>query len=88
MPHVVKPDQLAVRRVQKRDAELTLVARLRADAPRVAFGLGENPLRGEAQPLGLNHGDGLRVEKERVVGRPALRLELLDPEGAGVRAST
>jgi hypothetical protein len=85
MSDVVKPENLAVGRIEERSAELPLVLRLLIDGLRVTLGLDEDALRAERELLGLADTKAAATVEKGVVGGADGRLELLNSETIACR---
>jgi hypothetical protein len=74
----VKPDHLAVSRVQERRAQTVEVELAGRQAARIAFALGQDVLRPERELLRLDYSDDPPVEHQRIVSGPVGRRKFSD----------
>src|SRR5262245_61558657 len=76
--YIMEPDNLAVRRVQKRHVEGAESERVCRRALRVPLSLSENVLRPQAHFLGLDDAEDPTAYAQGVIGGPVLSLVLFD----------
>ena len=79
MADILEPQDLAVRRVEKRHPKpVTVVDRIGSEPPRVAFRLSQDSLWPQSDLLGLDHAQSLVPVPKGVISGPVLRFEFLD----------